>query len=235
MTADGAAAALKMGDVITSKLNVASRLSPQLAEKVLVLLKTVPTKQRRPHQQLLAETMLNFPGREQLVCDIIRFIIRCWHPSNKVLASDIVQRYVVIGWLYELCGGDKGGAAARQARDAIYFDWFFHRPRENIMLVEPGALLIANSLSGFATLASAQILHLCDMAAEFLSGQERVREGILVSWREAHRLRVVAKPASILGSSYLDPGVVSHALRGGTIIAWRLTVAPGRTGGQGAA
>jgi len=31
--------------------------------------------------------------------DVVRFICGCWHPPNQILSSDIVQRWVVIGWL----------------------------------------------------------------------------------------------------------------------------------------
>ncbi len=37
------------------------------------------------------------PESDSLVCDLIRFIVGVYHPSNAVLNSDIVPRWAVLG------------------------------------------------------------------------------------------------------------------------------------------
>ena len=38
----------------------------------------------------------------QLACDMVRFICGFYHPPNAILASNVVQRYAMLGWLMQL-------------------------------------------------------------------------------------------------------------------------------------
>lgn len=40
---------------------------------------------------------LNTPEMEPHYVDVIRYLVAGWYPSNQILQSDIVPRYVVIG------------------------------------------------------------------------------------------------------------------------------------------
>jgi integrator complex subunit 3 len=50
-------------------------------------------------QQWFIDRFLAAPEADALFCDVIRYICGVYHPTNAVLASTIVPRYVLIGGL----------------------------------------------------------------------------------------------------------------------------------------
>ena len=46
---------------------------------------------------------LSSPESHHLIPELIRFICCVIHPTNEVLASDIIPRWALIGWLISLC------------------------------------------------------------------------------------------------------------------------------------
>lgn len=54
---------------------------------------------QKRYQAWFAARFLATPESESLVCDLIRYICTCYHPSNAVLSSDIIPRWAVLGWL----------------------------------------------------------------------------------------------------------------------------------------
>jgi hypothetical protein len=33
-----------------------------------------------------------------LICDLIRFVVCVYHPTNEVISSDVVPRWAIIAW-----------------------------------------------------------------------------------------------------------------------------------------
>jgi len=46
---------------------------------------------------------LSSPESLHLIPELIRFVCCLIHPSNEVLASDIIPRWALVGWLISLC------------------------------------------------------------------------------------------------------------------------------------
>ncbi|RKP12926.1 protein-domain-containing protein [Piptocephalis cylindrospora] len=82
--------------------------------------------------------------------DIIRYIIRCIHPENEVLASPVLQRYGLIVHLLQSCLKDW---AAATAKTALYYDWMFYDGPSAIMDIEPGMLVMTKTLDGHSYFA----------------------------------------------------------------------------------
>ena len=51
----------------------------------------------------LCAQYLSSPESQTFRADIIRFVICNIHPSNEVLASDIITRWHFISWLLQTC------------------------------------------------------------------------------------------------------------------------------------
>jgi hypothetical protein len=96
------------------------------------------------YQKWFAAKYFTSPEAETMVPDILRWIIGVHHPTNQILQSNILPRYKFIGWLL---GGLRNPHVLQTARQALFFDWLCYVPaRDNIMNIEPGALLIMNTL-----------------------------------------------------------------------------------------
>lgn len=64
--------------------------------------------------------------------DVVRYLVAGWYPSNQILQSDIVPRYVVIG---SMIRSIKSNIVAANVRTALIFDWLFFKPTDNIMFI----------------------------------------------------------------------------------------------------
>ena len=89
-----------------SRRVLAMRLSPEMESNIIFLLEHVKVGSQKPYQSWYVEWHLmnetRSAIREILIPDIIRFICCVIHPSNSVLASDILPRWMVLGWLLKL-------------------------------------------------------------------------------------------------------------------------------------
>ncbi|CEI97081.1 hypothetical protein RMCBS344292_11222 [Rhizopus microsporus] len=74
--------------------------------------------------------------------DVIRYLVAGWYPSNQILQSDIVPRYVVIG---SLIRSVKSNVVAANIKLALIYDWLFFTSNDNIMFIEPAMLLMERS------------------------------------------------------------------------------------------
>lgn len=68
----------------TPRSLVTSRITPPMEADLLFMLTKVHVKQQKRYQHWFAERYLATPEAETLVCDLIRFIICNYHPSNEV-------------------------------------------------------------------------------------------------------------------------------------------------------
>lgn len=78
----------------TSKELITSRVTPDLQFKINFLLTHVTKPLDKPFFERLRKRYLI--ENEQIIPDIIRYIIRAVHPSNQILASSVVQRWEII-------------------------------------------------------------------------------------------------------------------------------------------
>ncbi|KAJ1847619.1 Integrator complex subunit 3 [Coemansia sp. RSA 2708] len=98
---------------------------------------------------------LSTPESESLFSDLIRYIIGVFHPSNAVLASNVVPRYVFLGGLLRFI---RSPVVAANAKLALFYDWLFYDPKsDTIMNIEPGVLIIAQSVDKYTFMTASFI------------------------------------------------------------------------------
>ena len=80
-------------------------------------------------------------ARAHLTADTVRYIVACHHPPNHILASDVCQRWCIIGWLLHVSTvqgtpKDRAGVVL-----ALTWDWLFYTSGvDSIMNLEPAML-----------------------------------------------------------------------------------------------
>ncbi|KAJ1958348.1 hypothetical protein IWQ62_004912 [Dispira parvispora] len=132
----------------TPKMYLQSRLTFDMETKLLYILERLTWETYHRNMNWFMLRFLNTPESETLYCDIIRYICGVYHPSNAVLASDIVPRYVILGTLLRSV---KSPVAASNIKLALFYDWFFYDPNvDSIMNIEPAILLMERSLDKYA-------------------------------------------------------------------------------------
>ncbi|KAK9765526.1 hypothetical protein K7432_006088 [Basidiobolus ranarum] len=138
--------------VPTPKIYLQSRLTFDMELKLLHIMENLRWGRHQRNMQWFINRYLSTPDSETLYCDLIRYICGVYHPTNAVLASDIVPRYVIVGGLIR---GIKSHAAASNAKLALFYDWLFYDPNvDNIMNIEPAVLLMERSVEKYAFITS---------------------------------------------------------------------------------
>lgn len=106
---------------------LASRVTPDMETQIRFMLTSVRMGNQRRYQTWFAQRYLFTGESESLVCDLIRFICCCIHPTNQILQSDICPRWAIVGWLMKCC---KSNHVEANAKLALFYDWlFFSRQR----------------------------------------------------------------------------------------------------------
>ncbi|KAI9265202.1 protein-domain-containing protein [Phascolomyces articulosus] len=126
-----------------------SRLTPEMEVKLLFILQHLRTNQFHRNLGWFLQKFLS--QSEFFNVDVIRFIVAGWYPSNQILQSDIVPRYVVIG---SMLRGIKNPVVAANVRLALIYDWLFFTPTDNIMFIEPAMLLMERSAERYPYITS---------------------------------------------------------------------------------
>ncbi|KAF9207247.1 Integrator complex subunit 3 [Haplosporangium sp. Z 27] len=131
---------------------LASRLTFDMEHKLLHILKYINVGQHHRNLQWFIDRYLSAPETDALFCDVIRYICGVYHPTNAVLASSIVPRYVIIGGLVRFI---KTNVAAANVKLALFYDWLFYDPsKDSIMNIEPAMLLMERSVERYPYITS---------------------------------------------------------------------------------
>ena len=159
-----------LGSLSASRRILALRVPPEMETQLVFLTTKVRFGQQKRYQMWFTSMwQLNPPfslPQSVLVCDIIRWIVICLHPSNAILRSDVVPRWALLGFLSALHQSPKEVFAA--ARRALLIDWLcFQAGETSIMLVEPAILLIHSSLTKYPELAYHFMHSIATMDASF--------------------------------------------------------------------
>ncbi|KAI8646581.1 protein-domain-containing protein [Parasitella parasitica] len=118
------------------------RLTPDIEQKLLFMLQKLRINHFQKNLNWFIQRFLSTPEAEPFYVDIVRYLVAGWYPSNQILQSDIVPRYVVIGSMIRTI---KSNVVAANVRTALIFDWLFFKPTDNIMFIEPAMLLMERS------------------------------------------------------------------------------------------
>ncbi|KAF8398191.1 hypothetical protein HHK36_017117 [Tetracentron sinense] len=120
------------------------RITPEMETQLQFLLTHVRWGSQKRYQAWFARKFLCGPERETIICDLVRFICCAHHPTNEIIQSDVIPRWAVIGWLLKSC---RKNHVEANVKLALFYDWLFFDERvDNIMNIEPGILLMVNSI-----------------------------------------------------------------------------------------
>lgn len=78
------------------------------------------------------QRFLSTPESEPFYVDVVRYLVAGWYPSNQILQSDIVPRYVIIG---SMLRSIKNKTIVANVKMALIYDWLFFTPTDNIMFI----------------------------------------------------------------------------------------------------
>ncbi|KAJ2498329.1 hypothetical protein GGH96_004421 [Coemansia sp. RSA 1972] len=133
--------------VPTPRMFLANRVTYDMESRLLFILEHLPANAFSRNLMWFVQRYLSTPESESLFSDLIRFIVGVVHPSNAVLASNVVPRYVFLGGLLRFI---RSQVVAANAKLALFYDWLFYDPKvDNIMNIEPGVLIIMLSVDKY--------------------------------------------------------------------------------------
>ncbi|XP_071686717.1 uncharacterized protein [Rutidosis leptorrhynchoides] len=141
---------LQLYQLRTSSRYFLLRISPEMETHLRFLLTHVKLGSQMRYQIWFRKKFIN--ENESVLIDIVRFVCCAHHPSNKVILSNVTPRWAVIGWLLKCCSKNHVEANVKLA---LFYDWlFFNKEVDNVMNIEPGILLMINSVPKYADMTN---------------------------------------------------------------------------------
>ncbi|KAJ1723942.1 hypothetical protein LPJ53_001751 [Coemansia erecta] len=188
--------------VPTPRVFLASRLTFDMEARVMFILEHVPVTSYGRNLQWFVQRFMAAGSGETLFADVVRYVCGVWHPSNAVLASSVVPRYVFLGGLLRFV---RSAVAGARVKLALFFDWLSYDPsRDSIMNVEPGVLMLARSVDRYAYLTESLVEFLAFVADAYCPRlAAEVHAGVARVMRDAVEKGVVPS----LGPVYAHPQV----------------------------
>ena len=115
-----------------------------IERKLLFLTQQVQFGKQDKYEAWFQRHHLATPESQGLRPDIVRYIVGAIHPSNEVLRSGTTPRWALVGSFLTSCTGQVVSAFTKLA---IFYDWISFNPeKDNVMSLEPAALLMQNSV-----------------------------------------------------------------------------------------
>ncbi|KUF97598.1 hypothetical protein AM588_10009329 [Phytophthora nicotianae] len=171
---------------------LAYRLNPKMEEYLLFMMERVQAGSVTRYQKWFSSQFLSSPGSDALVPDLVRYICAVYHPSNQVLSSKVTPRYHILGWLYLLC---KTPSVLARVQLAMFFDYLYFKPSDNIMAVEPAILLMVKSLKSHPMVTLAMIQFLVFAVEKFAASavnRKLMQKGVSTAFAMILKLGVVS-------------------------------------------
>ncbi|KAG2845832.1 hypothetical protein PC129_g6436 [Phytophthora cactorum] len=174
---------------------LAYRLNPKMEEYLLFMMERVQAGSVTRYQKWFSSQFLSSPGSDALVPDLARYICAVYHPSNQILSSKVTPRYHILGWLYLLCHGSKTPSVLARVQLAMFFDYLYFKPSDNIMTVEPAILLMVKSLKSHPMVTLAMIQFLVFAVEKFAASavnRKLMQKGVSTAFAMILKLGVVS-------------------------------------------
>ncbi|XP_064619103.1 integrator complex subunit 3-like [Lineus longissimus] len=187
----------------TPKKFFASRLTPDMENKLTWLMNRVKFGQQKRYQDWFQRQYLSTPESQSLRCDLIRYICAVIHPSNEILCSDVIPRWAVIGWLLTTCTSN---VAASNAKLSLFYDWlFFEKDKDSIMNIEPAILVMYHSMRPHPAITATLLDFMCRIMPNFYPTlASTVRSGIFSALRSILEKRVLQSLSPLFDNPKLD-------------------------------
>eukprot|EP01122_Echinamoeba_exundans_P008621 TRINITY_DN288_c1_g1_i1.p1 TRINITY_DN288_c1_g1~~TRINITY_DN288_c1_g1_i1.p1 ORF type:complete len:953 (-),score=132.05 TRINITY_DN288_c1_g1_i1:1035-3893(-) len=151
-----------------------SRLTPEMDGWLIWMMNNVKMGNQNRYQRWFASRFLASPESENLLPELVRFICGFFHPSNSLIASDVIPRWAVIGWLLYL---PRSAHAASNVRLALFYDFLFFTSKDSIMNIEPAILVITKSLPKYADMANSLLEFLFSVSETYFGGSPQSGAG----------------------------------------------------------
>lgn len=198
----------KILQVPSPKRYLACRLTPEMEINLLFILDHVKYGgiHHRKYYDWFSYEYLKVSDTENLIIDIIRYLVVAYHPPNSVLASSSVQRWQIITWFLRQM---KTNYSTANAKLALFYDWLFYDPAiDNIMNVEPAILIISKSASVNPKITSTMIEFLYLLKKDYLPTlAESIEKCIDKTMFDILSKRVISNLESILLSDQIGEDV----------------------------
>ena len=124
----------------TSKKFISLCVTFDMDIKINFMLLKIRVGQQSPYERWFTKMYLTSMGSVTLRADLIRFVCTCIIPTNEIIQSDILPRWMFCGWLL---GGHTNATSMATSRLALIFDWLlFNESRNTIMDIEPCILMM---------------------------------------------------------------------------------------------
>jgi hypothetical protein len=122
-----------------------------------------------------------------ILVDIARYIVTTW--SMVKIKSDITPRWLIIGYLLKAC---KNEIINGEIKQAIFYDWLFFNKERDLATIEPGLLVIFNSLKEFSEI-SMELVEFLDIYSENFSPglKTKIRENIGEAFRHSEIVQMI--------------------------------------------
>nr|XP_009861046.1 integrator complex subunit 3-like isoform X2 [Ciona intestinalis] len=187
----------------TSRKFLTCRVTPDMENKLNFILLKVRFGNHKRYQDWFQRQYLATPDSQTLRSDLIRYICGCIYPSNEILSSDIIPRWAVIGWLLSTC---TSRIATSYSNLALFWDWLFYSPDKNsIMDIEPGVLVMHQSIRSHPAITTSLLDFLCRTMVEFHPPiNAQIKQGVHLALRTILEKRVVQSLSPILDNPKLD-------------------------------
>ncbi|CAI5736337.1 unnamed protein product [Peronospora destructor] len=179
---------------------LAYRLNPKMEEYLLFMMERVQAGSVTRYQKWFSSQFLSSPGPDALIPDLVRYICAVYHPSNQVLSSKVTPRYHILGWLYLLCHGSKTPSVLARVQLAMFFDYLYFKPSDNIMTVEPAILLMVKSLKSHPMVTLAMIQFIVFAVEKFAASavnRKLMQKGVSTAFSTILKLGVVPSLLSL--------------------------------------
>ncbi|XP_057302990.1 integrator complex subunit 3-like [Hydractinia symbiolongicarpus] len=187
----------------TSRKFLASRMTIDMENKLAFLALKVKFGLQKRYQDWFFRQYLSNAESQTLLPDIVRFICGVIHPPNEILASDVIPRWAILGWLYTAC---QNPVTQTNMKLALFFDWlFFQGEKDNIMNIEPAMLLMHNSVRTHPNITYSLLDFICRMSKHYsLQFSNLTKQGLFNSFKSILDKRVVSSLSPVLKSSRMD-------------------------------
>ncbi|KAK6135632.1 hypothetical protein DH2020_030643 [Rehmannia glutinosa] len=188
----------------TSRWYFSLRLTPEMKSQLRFLLTDVKFGSQNRYQVWFTKKFLALPERNAVLIDIVRFICCAHHPSNDVIQSDIIPRWAVLGWL--LRSNMKNHVEAN-LKLALFYDWlFFDEKVDNIMNIEPAALLMVSSIPKYIDITNSLLEFLFILLDNYdVERKEILLRGLNTAFRALLRKGVVPSLDVLTSCDMLSP------------------------------
>ncbi|UXI16359.1 hypothetical protein NH340_JMT02302 [Sarcoptes scabiei] len=180
-----------------------------IEKKLNFLVSQVRLGSQRRYQEWFQKQYFSTSENQMLRSDLIRFICNSIHPSNEIIASDLMPRWAMIGWIINTCSIQ---CTLANCRLALFYDWLMFDVNDVnnnlIMDLEPGLLVMYFSLKGYTSLTNALLDFICRIPNEFYPPLvNQIKMGFSNSIRFLLEKRVVPNLSFMFDPNKIDQNV----------------------------